>query len=119
MNSYQQITRAYQTAVNLRSLRERDADVFEIFASRLRRGEKEGGMTLVKALADNNKLWHTVTAVTLDDSNPQPVHVRKSLLALANSVLKETAKEQPDIRVLIEINNNIAAGLRGTAPAGG
>lgn len=119
MNGYQRIARAYQSAVNLRSQRERDADVFDIFASRLREAEKEGGLPLAKALADNSRLWHTVTTVTLDDNNPQPVHVRKNLLALATTITHEMTKLQPDIRLLIETNSNIAAGLRGVSPEGG
>ena len=118
MNNHQRMTRAYQSAVNLRSLRERDADVFEIFASRLREAEIGGGLALAKALADNSRLWHTVTTVTLDDNNPQPVHVRKSLLGLARSVIQEMARPEPDIRFLIQTNNNVAAGLRGVLPGG-
>lgn len=119
MNAYHQITRAYQTAVKLRSQREQDADVFDLVASRLRMAQQEGGLALTRALADNGRLWHTVTAVTLDDNNPQPVQFRRSMLALANSVLKEMAKAEPDIRSLIEANANVAAGLRGVAPASG
>jgi flagellar biosynthesis activator protein FlaF len=118
MNNYQRITRAYQSAVNLRSQRERDADVFDIFASRLREAEQEGGLAIAKALADNQRLWHTVTTITLDDNNPQPVTVRKSLLALARTVIQEMSKAEPDIRLLIRTNGNIAAGLRGTVPDG-
>jgi len=118
MNNYRRITRAYQSAVNLRPQRERDADVFEIFASRLRAAEHEGGLALAKALADNNRLWRTVTTIILDDNNPQPVQLRKSMLALANTVIEEMARTAPDIRFLIETNDNIAAGLRGIAPGG-
>jgi hypothetical protein len=118
MNNYQRITRAYQSAVNLRSQRERDADVFEVFASRLRAAEHEGGLALAKALADNDRLWRTVTTITLDDNNPQPVQVRKSMLALAKAVIEEMALKAPDIRLLIETNANIAAGLRGFPPGG-
>jgi flagellar biosynthesis regulator FlaF len=118
MNGYERSARAYQSAVNLRSQRERDADIFDIFASRLREAEKEGGLPLAKALADNRRLWHTVTTITVDDNNPQPAHVRRSLLTLAASVLAEMSKAPPDIRSLIEINGNIAAGLRGISPRG-
>jgi hypothetical protein len=112
------MTRAYQTAVNLRSQRERDADVFDIFAGRLRDAEQAGGLALAKALADNDRLWRTVTTITLDDNNPQPAPFRKSLLALAHSVIQEMARETPDLSFLIATNGSIAAGLRGTPPGG-
>ena len=117
MNNFQRINRAYQNAVNLRSQRERDADVFDIFASRLRGAEQEGGLALAKALADNRRLWHTVVTVTIDDNNPQPMPVRKSMLKLAQTVIDEMGKSEPDIRILVETNANVAAGLRGISPA--
>ncbi len=119
MSGYRDITKAYQSAVNLRSQRERDAEVFDVFASRLRNAENAGAIALAKALADNATLWRTVTTITLDSNNPQPVAIRKSLLALAATVIKEMAAPKPDIQVLIEINDNIAAGLRGIPPVRG
>jgi hypothetical protein len=116
MNTYQRISRAYQSAGNLRSQRERDAEVFDVIGARLRDAQPQGGIPLAKALADNNRLWLTVTTITLDDNNPQPVPVRKSMLALANAVLKEMGKPAPDIRMLIEANSNVAEGLRGRSP---
>ncbi len=118
MSGYRNSTKAYQSAVNLRSLRERDAEVFEVFASRLSEAEKAGGIPLAKALADYGILWQTVTTITLDSNNPQPVEIRKSLLSLAALVIKEMKEPKPDIGVLITINGNIAAGLRGIIPAG-
>jgi flagellar biosynthesis regulator FlaF len=118
MSTYQSVARAYKSAVDLRSQRERDAEVFEVFASRLREGEKEGGIVLAKALADNNRLWRTVITLLADDNNPQPVAIRKSMLGLANTVLAEMARAEPNIRELAETNGNIAAGLRGVSPAG-
>ena len=116
MSGYRNITKAYQSAVNLRSQRERDAEVFDIFAARLRDAENSGAIPLAKALADNLTLWQTVTTLTLDDNNPQPAAIRKSLLSLAAAVVKEMRAHQPDIQALIEINRNVAAGLRGIAP---
>jgi flagellar biosynthesis regulator FlaF len=107
---------AYKSAVNLRSQRERDAEVFEVIAARLRAAEKDGAIAIAKALADNSNLWYTVITLSLDSTNPQPLHIRQSLLRLAASVLREMKQTRPDIRSLIEINGNIAAGLRGIAP---
>jgi flagellar biosynthesis regulator FlaF len=117
MSGYRDIAKAYQSAVNLRSLRERDAEVFDVFAARLRDAEKSGTIPLAKALADNGRLWQTVTTITLDSNNPQPLAIRKSLLALAASVIKEMNGPAPNIQMLIEINGNVAAGLRGIPPA--
>jgi flagellar biosynthesis regulator FlaF len=119
MSGYRNITKAYQSAVSLRSQRERDAEVFDVIAARLRDGKSAGAIPLAKALADNRTLWQTVTTVTLDDNNPQPAAIRKSLLSLAASVLREMREAKPNIQALIEINRNVAAGLRGIAPAAG
>jgi flagellar biosynthesis regulator FlaF len=119
MNGYQQINRAYQSAINLRSLRERDAEVFEIFAARLRGAETEGTLALAKALADYRRLWQTVTTVTIDDNNPQPMPIRKTMLSLSNAVIKELGEARPNLQFLVEVNGNVAAGLRGVAPVGG
>ncbi len=119
MNSYSRIAQAYKNAGNLRTQREQDADVFDFFASILQEAEQKGGIDLTKALADNNKLWHTVVAVAMDDNNPQPVHIRKSMVVLANNIISEIAKPDPNIQLLIETNGKIAAGLRGIAPDGG
>jgi hypothetical protein len=116
MSGYRDSAKAYQSAVNLRSLRDRDAEVFEVIAARLRDAEQAGSIPLAKALADYGILWQTVTTVTLDSNNPQPVEIRKSLLNLAAAVMKEMNEPKPDIGVLIRINNNIAAGLRGINP---
>jgi flagellar biosynthesis regulator FlaF len=116
MSGYRDITKAYQSAVNLRSQRERDAEVFEIFAARLRDAVTAGAIPLAKALADNFTLWQTVTTITLDSNNPQPAEIRRSLLSLAASVAEEMRAPKPNIQALIEINGNVAAGLRGIAP---
>jgi hypothetical protein len=119
MSGHRDSTKAYQSAINLRSLRDRDAEVFDVFACRLRDAEEAGGIPLAKALADNGILWQTVTTITLDNNNPQPVAIRKSLLTLAASVIKEMSAPKPNIQALIKINGNVAAGLRGIPPANG
>lgn len=118
MSGYQRFAQAYKSASNLRPQREQDAEVFEVIAARLREAERQDTLARIKALADNRRLWQTVSDVTVDDNNPQPVHVRKPLLALAKTVLAEMSKPAPDIRSLVEINGNVAAGLRGSPPGG-
>ena len=117
MSGYREISRAYQTAVNLRSLRERDADVFDIAASRLHDAEHQGGLPLAKALADNGRLWQTITTLTLDTNNPQPIRVRQSLISIASSVIREMKLPKVNVAFLIEVNRNVAAGLRGVPPS--
>lgn len=116
MSDYRNSNRAYQTAVNLRSLRDRDADVFDIAKSRLQEAQTDDKLALVKALADNARLWQTVINLNLDSNNPQPVNVRKSLVSLGNAVVREMQQVSPNIKFLIDINANIAAGLRGDRP---
>jgi flagellar biosynthesis regulator FlaF len=116
MSGYREINKAYQSAVSLRPQRDRDADVFDIVRSRLQEAQQNGNLALVKAFADNARLWHTVINANLDDSNPQEQKIRASLVSLGYAVVREMKESSPNIGFLIEVNNNIAAGLRGVPP---
>jgi flagellar biosynthesis regulator FlaF len=116
MSGYREINKAYQSAINLRSQRDQEADVFDIARSKLRDGLETGSLPLSKALADNTRLWQTVVTLTLDPNNPQPTHIRQSLLSLATAVTREMQRPKPNVNFLIEVNGNIAAGLRGIPP---
>lgn len=73
---------------------------------------------LDEVLTYNRRLWMLlVTAVTAED-NPLPVGIKQNILALANFIFNHTiqltiAPQAQGLGVLIGINRDIAAGLRG------
>ncbi|MDP2431755.1 MAG: flagellar biosynthesis regulator FlaF [Pseudomonadota bacterium] len=75
---------------------------------------------LEDALSYNQRVWSFFQAELSVDENPLPEEIRRNLLALSFFVdrrsfdmLAYPAPEKLD--VLISINNNVAAGLRGDA----
>jgi flagellar protein FlaF len=73
---------------------------------------------LEEALTYNRRLWMLlVSAVTAED-NPLPVGIKQNILGLANFIFNQTiqisiAPQAQMLGVLIGINRDIAAGLRG------
>jgi flagellar protein FlaF len=103
--------------------RELEADLLLNAAARLqtiRDGWEAKHAELEAALLYNRKLWSIfVTSVTSPD-NPLPVNVRQNVANLGLFVLKQTltvmANPQPEnLRSLININRELAAGLLGRA----
>jgi flagellar protein FlaF len=75
---------------------------------------------LEKALRYNQRLWTYFQVALLDENNPLPQQIKENVLRLSAfvdrrvfEVLAYPASEKLDI--LININTNIAAGLKGTA----
>lgn len=71
----------------------------------------------VAAISKNLKLWTTLSADIMDPRNGLPVETRSLLLTLSKFVRTRTIeifKREQDIGAepLIEINANVAAGLR-------
>jgi flagellar protein FlaF len=76
--------------------------------------------TLERALRYNQRLWTYFQVALLDENNPLPQQIRENVLRLSAFIdrrifdtLAYPAPEKLDI--LININTNIAAGLKGTA----
>lgn len=73
---------------------------------------------LDEALTYNRRLWTIlVSAVTAED-NPLPVDIKRNILGLANFIFNHTIRVSitpaPErLAVLVNINRDIAAGLRG------
>lgn len=73
---------------------------------------------LEEALTYNRRLWMLlVSAVTAED-NPLPVGIKQNILGLANFIFNQTIQisitpQAQSLGVLIGINRDIAAGLRG------
>lgn len=68
----------------------------------------------VAVLDANRKLWTAVGAAVISDDNELPDALRASLAGLAGFVDRETGKllrREGDVRILVEINRRVIAGL--------
>jgi flagellar biosynthesis activator protein FlaF len=110
-----QAARAYETAANHRSQREQEADVFRRATGALKAARQGGPLPRVRAIADNRRLWLTVNDLMLDRLNPLPSNLRASIVSVGLAVQREMDRETPDFEFLIGVNENIAAGLSGSA----
>ena len=70
-----------------------------------------GALPRVRAIADNRRLWMTVSDLMRDPLNALPVELRASIVSVGLIVQREMDREAPDFDFLIAINENIAAGL--------
>ncbi|CAM5765923.1 flagellar biosynthesis regulator FlaF [Bosea minatitlanensis] len=120
-NGFSAYAAAARTAQTVVSPRELEASLLIKAATRLQSvaddwAGREG--ELDEALTYNRRLWTLlVTAVTAED-NPLPVGIKTNILGLANFIFNHTfrvaADPQPQrLGILININREIAAGLRG------
>ena len=115
MTDFRQARRAYEAASAHRSLREQEAEVFRRANAGLRRVQQGSSMlTRVKALADNDRLWQAVVGSLKDPSNRLPEALRGSIVSVGLAVQREMRGPSPDIAFLIEVNENLAAGLSGS-----
>jgi flagellar biosynthesis regulator FlaF len=105
--------RAYAATAAARSPRQQEAELFWRANAFLRRAESMPGRARVRALADNRRLWTAVMDLLRDPANALPAPLRASIIAVGMAVQREMDKPNPDLRFLIAINENIAAGLAG------
>ena len=104
--------------------RDLEADALTQTALRLANSLKqwqEGGdlENLFEALRNNQRLWTFFQSELTKEDNPLPLQIKEDLLNLSLFVDKRTfemmAKLDPArIKILVDINMNIAAGLQGT-----
>lgn len=80
--------------------------------------EKKGDLD--DALTNNRKLWTVLVAAVSSEESQLPLDVKQNILGLGMFIFKHTisliAEHEPDPRrldVLVNINRQIAAGLRG------
>lgn len=71
------------------------------------------------ALRINQRVWSILQAELAQDDNPLPLDVRKNILTLSifidKRIIDVMAYPAPEkLKILIEINLNLAAGLRGS-----
>jgi flagellar biosynthesis regulator FlaF len=103
--------KAYNTASTYRSKRDQEAEVFRRAAAGLLAANGAGPIQQVRALADNRRLWMTVSDLMRDPSNALPQDLRAAILSVSSTVQREMDGHAPDLGFLIAINENIASGL--------
>ena len=101
------------------SLRQADALAFSQAANLLEDAARRGDRpSLEAALKRNQRLWTQVQRLLSPDSHPLPVSLRADLLSLSLFVDRQTVKamisgDPADLRPLVEIDREVAAGLLG------
>jgi flagellar biosynthesis activator protein FlaF len=106
---------AYKAASRYRSQREQEAEVFRQVNATLLAAGATRSVRKTRALADNRRLWMTVSDLMRDESNQLPAPLRAAILSIGISVNREMDRENPDVEFLASINEQIAAGLCGSA----
>jgi flagellar protein FlaF len=89
---------------------------------RAQRAGKPGFQALVAALHNNRTLWEALLADLALDSNALPTPLKAQLIQLGHFVRQFTArvlKGEDDVQALIDVNNAVLEGLRGTRAAEG
>ena len=121
LNAYKSVERTTATG------REAEARVLTQAASKLRVcqkrwNEKDRKHLLDDALKYNQRIWTIFQAELGKKENPLPNHIKRDLLQLSTFIDKRIfeimAFPKPDkLEILIQINENIAAGLRESNPS--
>ena len=115
MPSMNQATNAYAAAATHRSQREQEADVFRRANGALNSARDANPLQRVRAIADNRRLWMTVSDLMRDPLNALPLELRASVVSVGLAVQREMDRDSPDFDFLMAVNKNIAAGLAGQA----
>jgi flagellar biosynthesis activator protein FlaF len=123
-------TQAYRNTPQSAEMSDREIDAYALTQSALKirdcqqtwnvMSEKERIDRLFEALRINSLLWSIFQAEISRDGNPMPRQLREDLLTLSLFVDKRTKEimcfPDPDkLTTLININLNIAAGLKAAA----
>lgn len=111
MQTMREAAQAYQAAATHRSVREQEADVFRYAIGALKAAQNSDSITRAQAIADNRLLWLTVTDLMRDPLNALPPELRASIVSVGAAVQREMDRDTPNFDFLIDINENIAAGL--------
>lgn len=80
---------------------------------------KNRDQKLDDALKFNQRIWSILQAELAKEDNPLPMQLKRDLLSLSvfidRRILETLAYPSPEkLSIIIDINNNIAAGLRGS-----
>jgi flagellar biosynthesis regulator FlaF len=111
MQTMTKAARAYQTAATHRSQREQEADVFRQTIGALKSARTAGPISRLRALADNRRLWMTVSDLMHDPASGLQAELRASIVSVGRAVQREMDRDQPDFEFLIAINQTFVEGL--------
>lgn len=120
----QHATQAYQTvAKRTASPRDLEANLLTKSAVNLQRIRENWDLAdteLLPALKFNRKLWNVFINSATNEENPLPAAIRQNIANLGLFVLNHTIKlearpEPSRLDVLININREVAAGLRSSS----
>jgi flagellar biosynthesis regulator FlaF len=106
-------TRGYGATQRARSLREQEADVFRRVNFLLKAAINGNAIDRARAIADNRRLWLAIEASLINPDNLLPEATRVSILRLGRGVQREMDTNEPDIDFLINVNEQMIAGLSG------
>ncbi|MFM7417326.1 MAG: flagellar biosynthesis regulator FlaF [Alphaproteobacteria bacterium] len=104
--------RAYQMTRQAMDPREQEADVFRSVTGRLRAALEQEGIARARAIADNRRLWIALDASLRHPANQLPQETKLTMLQVGRAVMREMENPAPDLGFLIEINEQLASGLR-------
>lgn len=120
-NGFNAYAAAAKTAQSVVSPRELEASLLIKAATRLQAVVDDWGQRnreLDEALTYNRRLWTLLVSAVIAEDNPLPVGIKTNILSLANFIFNQTFKISADpqpqaLGILVNINRDIAAGLRG------
>lgn len=74
---------------------------------------------LAEALRHNQRVWTILQSELVKPDNPLPIQIRENILTLSvfidNRIIQVMAHPEPEkLKIIIDINLNLAAGLRGS-----
>lgn len=116
-NAYAKVAKTGQ------SPRDLEASILTQAAHRLQSAVEDWnptGPALDAALAFNRRIWTILSASAVEPDNPLPTHIKVNIAQLAAVIFQRTlavmVDPQPEkMTLLIRINREVAAGLRGHA----
>ena len=104
--------RAYQQTRQAMAPREQEADVFRRVNGALKVALAQEGIVRARAIADNRRLWIALEASIRHPANQLPQQTKVTMLKVGRAVLREMEGTEPDLGFLIEVNEQVAEGLR-------
>ena len=120
-NGFNAYAAAAKTAQSVVSPRDLEASLLIKAATRLQMVADDWSTRereLDEALTYNRRLWTLLVKAVIAEDNPLPVGIKQNILGLTNFIFNQTFKIAADpkpqsLGVLVSINRDIAAGLRG------
>jgi flagellar biosynthesis regulator FlaF len=105
--------RGYGATQRVRTLREQEADVFRRVNYGLKAALNGDAIDRARAVSDNRRLWFAIEAALVNPDNQLPEITRVGIMRLGRGVQREMDNQEPDIEFLININDQMIAGLSG------